>query len=67
MTTLEFICPFCLKDYGILTELVCAYEDDALSIPWQCDQCQQKGEWVREPRKPSLFIRIIQAIKRAWS
>ncbi len=66
MKTLNFICPRCMSEHQKKVHLNAHYEDDDLSIFWECTECKFKGEFLREIRKPNMFIRIIHAIKRAW-
>lgn len=67
MTVLEIICPFCMSYDQVKTELKIEYEQTQDEIYFDCDVCGHKGCLRREPRKPSLFVRVIQAIKKSWS
>jgi len=66
MNKLDFICPFCMLDKQEKIFISENYEEDYITIAWECPSCKFRGEWERVPRKPSLFVRFIQAIKRAW-
>lgn len=65
-SSLNFICPFCLTYYHNKVEIVCEYNRNSLTIPWQCHKCLNTGVWERVPRQPNMFIRACQAIKKAW-
>lgn len=67
MNTLEIICPFCMSYNQVKTELKIEYDSTQDEIYFDCTVCNHRGCLKREPRKPSLLFKIIQAIKKSWS